>query len=65
MQHTPPSAKTSAPASSCHSPPSLTAVTVNPALVDPMPVVNTERGINLDAYFRNCDLPVPKETEKT
>ena len=31
----------------------LTAVTVNPALVLPMPVVSTERGITLDAYLRN------------
>jgi len=53
MQHSPPSARTNAPASSCHSPPSRTAVTVKPALVDPIPVVRTERGTTLAAYFRN------------
>ena len=37
----------------------LTAVTVNPALVLPIPVVRTERGITLQAYFKNCDFPVP------
>ncbi len=39
----------------------LTAVTVNPALVLPIPVVNTDRGITLVAYFRNCDFPVPEK----
>jgi len=37
----------------------LTAVTVNPALVLPMPVVSTDRGDTLHAYFRNWDFPVP------
>lgn len=75
MQHSPPSANTNAPASNCHSDPSynlnrsyntvtmvtftLTAVTVSPALVDPTPLVNTERGINLAENFKNCDLAVP------
>lgn len=31
----------------------LTAVTVRPALVLPIPVVITERGITLAAYLRN------------
>ena len=38
----------------------LTAVQVSPALVLPIPVVTTERGITLATYFKNCDLPVPK-----
>lgn len=59
IQHSPPSASTNAPASSCHSPESRTAVTVRPALVDPIPVVRTDRGTILAAYFRNWDLPVP------
>lgn len=62
MQQTPRSAKTSAPASSIHSPLSLTAVQVKPALVVPIPVVNTDRGDNEAAYRRNCDLPVDKTT---
>ena len=37
----------------------LTAVTVSPALVLPMPVVNTDLGTTLEAYLRNCDFPVP------
>lgn len=37
----------------------LTAVTVNPALVVPIPVVRTERGLNLQMYLRICDLPAP------
>jgi len=40
----------------------LTAVTVNPALVLPMPVVSTDRGDTLHAYFRNCDFPVPTQS---
>lgn len=32
---------------------------VEPALVDPIPAVSTERGVILAAYFRNCDFPVP------
>ena len=60
IQHSPPSAKTKAPASNCHSPESLTAATVSPALVEPMPVVRTERGMILAAYLRNCDFPVPE-----
>jgi len=27
-----------------------------------MPVVSTERGDTLHAYFRNCDFPVPTES---
>jgi len=42
----------------------LTAVTVKPALVLPMPVVSTDRGDTLHAYFRNCDLPVPTKPQK-
>lgn len=37
----------------------LTAVTVSPALVDPTPLVSTDRGISLAENFRNCDLAVP------
>jgi hypothetical protein len=47
-----PSASTSAPASSAHSPPvSLTAVTVRPAEVVPIPVVKTLRELILAAYL--------------
>ncbi len=35
----------------------LTADTVKPAFVDPIPVVTTARGMILLAYFRNCDFP--------
>lgn len=59
MQQTPRSARTSAPASSVHSPPSLTAEHVSPADVVPQPVVTTQRGATLAAKRRNCDLPVP------
>ena len=38
----------------------FTAVTVSPALVLPTPVVKTDLGITFEAYFRNCDLPVPE-----
>ena len=61
-QHNPPSARTSAPASSIHSPfcpPSFTAVHVRPAAVEPIPVVSTERAESFAAYRRTCDLPVP------
>ena len=37
----------------------LTAVTVRPALVDPTPLVNTDRGINFAENFKNCDFAVP------
>lgn len=37
----------------------LTAVTVSPALVEPTPLVNTDREINFAENFRNCDLAVP------
>ena len=37
----------------------LTADTVRPALVDPIPVVSTALGITFDAYLRNWDFPVP------
>lgn len=40
-------------------PPSLTAVTVSPALVLPKPVVITDLLLNLAANFRNWDFPVP------
>ena len=51
MAHSPPSASTSAPASSIHSPlVSLTAVHVSPAAVEPMPVVSTERGESFYAH---------------
>ena len=39
----------------------LTAVTVSPALVLPMPVVSTERGMSLEENLRNWDLAVPVE----
>ena len=67
MQQTPPSARTSAPASRCQEPPSQLAATVRPALgitvrkgtrlvalahlVVPTPVVSTDRGRSLAAYF--------------
>jgi len=57
MQHTPPSASTSAPASSTHSPLSFTAVTVSPALLLPLPVVITARGLSRAAYLRSVQLP--------
>eukprot|EP00968_Pinguiococcus_pyrenoidosus_P016479 scaffold1596_cov302-Pinguiococcus_pyrenoidosus.AAC.48 len=59
MQHSPRSARTSAPASSCHSPPSLTAEHVNPALVVPTPVVMTARELSIAAKRRNWLFPVP------
>ena len=59
IQQSPPSASTNAPASSCHSGPSLSAVTVRPALVEPTPVVKTDLGTIVAAYFKNCDLAVP------
>ena len=34
-------------------------MTVSPALVVPMPVVSTARGLSCAAYFRNCDFAVP------
>lgn len=40
-------------------PPSLTAVTVSPALVLPNPVVITDLLLNLAANFKNWDFPVP------
>ena len=43
----------------------LTAETVRPALVVPMPVVSTERGISFTAYFRNWDFPVPASQPHT
>mmetsp|Transcript_12685 Transcript_12685/g.38358 ORF Transcript_12685/g.38358 Transcript_12685/m.38358 type:complete len:242 (+) Transcript_12685:600-1325(+) len=60
IAHTPPSASTSAPASSIHSPPgSRIAVQVSPADVAPMPVVRTERGERRAAWRSSADLPVP------
>lgn len=49
----PRSASTSAPASRTHSPLSLAAVHVKPALVEPIPVVKTEREVNWAAKRRN------------
>jgi len=43
----------------------FTAVTVKPALVLPIPVVSTDRGDTLHAYFKNCDFPVPTESVLT
>jgi len=40
-------------------PPSFTAVTVNPALVLPSPVVITALLLSFAANFKNCDFPVP------
>jgi hypothetical protein len=37
----------------------LTAETVNPAEVDPTPVVSTDRGQTLDTNRRRWDFPVP------
>mmetsp|Transcript_12709 Transcript_12709/g.32172 ORF Transcript_12709/g.32172 Transcript_12709/m.32172 type:complete len:217 (-) Transcript_12709:220-870(-) len=61
MQHSPPSASTSAPASSTHSPEvwSLAAATVSPAEVVPMPVVRTPRGDKAAQYLRSTDFAVP------
>ena len=64
MQHTPRSARASAPASNENSLPfepaleSLTAAQVKPAVEDPVPVVRTDRGESAAAKRRNCDLPV-------
>lgn len=38
----------------------LTAETVKPAFVVPIPDVKTERAATSVANFRNCDLAVPK-----
>mmetsp|Transcript_29980 Transcript_29980/g.101054 ORF Transcript_29980/g.101054 Transcript_29980/m.101054 type:complete len:271 (-) Transcript_29980:104-916(-) len=59
MQQTPRSARTSAPASSTHSPSSFVAEHVSPAEVVPQPVVRTHRGASFEANRRNCDFPVP------
>mmetsp|Transcript_1662 Transcript_1662/g.6607 ORF Transcript_1662/g.6607 Transcript_1662/m.6607 type:complete len:206 (+) Transcript_1662:406-1023(+) len=59
MQHTPPSARTNAPASSAHSPDSFVAATVRPAALEPIPVVIIARGATAAAYFKSCDLPMP------
>ncbi len=59
-----PSARTSAPASSIHADPSLTAVTVNPAPELPLPVVTTERRLNREANFMTWDLPGAMGTEE-
>lgn len=40
----------------------MTAVTVSPALVLPIPVVRTERGESREENFRNCDLAVPEHS---
>ena len=60
IQHTPPSARTKAPASRCHCPPSRLAATVRPALVEPIPVVRTDRWLILLPYFSSWLFPVPK-----
>ena len=57
MQHSPPSASTSAPASSVHCDPSWTAAAVRPAADDARPVVVTALVLTLDANFMNWDLP--------
>ena len=62
--HQPPTATLSHPNRSCDTSVTiatvtLTAVTVSPALVEPTPLVNTDRGINFVENFKNCDLAVP------
>lgn len=37
----------------------MSAETVNPAAVDPTPVVKTDLGTSLEANRSNCDFPVP------
>ncbi len=37
----------------------LTAETVRPALVVPIPVVKTDLGLKLQIYFKICDFPAP------
>lgn len=37
----------------------ITAVTVKPADVEPIPVVKTDRGTTFDAKCKSCDFPVP------
>ncbi len=37
----------------------LTAETVSPALVVPIPVVSMERGLSLHMYFKIWDFPAP------
>ena len=61
MQHTPRSARTRAPASSMYSCVELSrsAVHVRPALVVPIPVVSTDRGLTFAAKRRNWLFPVP------
>ncbi len=51
--------KINLPGSRCQWPPSLEAVAVKPALVEPIPVVLIPCGKILEAYFSNWDLPVP------
>ena len=57
MQHTPPSASTSAPASSPHPAPSCTAAAVRPTAEAARPEVTTARGASLATYRWNWLLP--------
>mmetsp|Transcript_4816 Transcript_4816/g.13902 ORF Transcript_4816/g.13902 Transcript_4816/m.13902 type:complete len:286 (+) Transcript_4816:439-1296(+) len=59
MQHTPPLARTSAPASSVHCPFSLTAAAVRPAADVDEPLVMMVLGSTLATNLCICDLPVP------
>lgn len=43
----------------------MTAATVKPADVQPMPVVKTDLGIIFEANFSNCDFPVPGSPTKS
>jgi hypothetical protein len=57
MQHTPPSASTSAPASRVHEPPSLTAAAVRPAALEERPEVTTACGESFATYCKIWLLP--------
>lgn len=60
IQQIPPSLNGNAPASSEYSEDeSLTTEAVNPADVDPVPVVKTDLRTNLHAHFSIFDFPVP------
>lgn len=60
MQHTPPSASTSAPASSAHPPPSCTAAAVRPTADEARPLVTTEREASFATYFWNWLFPADR-----
>jgi hypothetical protein len=60
MRHSPPSASTSAPASSVHPAPSCTAAAVRPAVEEARPLVMTAREASLATYFWNWLLPAQK-----